>query len=350
MSNQTVNISFPGEKLSALGDLLKSAGKIIVTTHHRPDGDAMGSSLGLFNFLEKSGHDVTVITPSEYPDFLHWLPGNNLVINFESNAAKCVELLSEADLIFCLDFNAFGRVEKMSAALESSKAKKVLIDHHLHPDNSFAISFSYPAAASTAEIIHDLIVALGKGERISKDVAECLYCGIMTDTNSFRYASMKAGTHRIIANLMEAGAENYRIHERVYDNSSENRMRLLGYCLYEKLTVLRQYNTAYISLTEEEANRFDFKTGDTEGIVNYALGISGVIVGVFFHERDGAVKISFRSKGDFSVQELSTKYFGGGGHKNASGGYSKEPLETVIKKFLEILPLYNAQLNKNENS
>ncbi len=352
MSDQSINLSIPGEKLKTLSSILESAGEIIITTHHRPDGDAMGSSLGLYNFLKNSGHNVTVITPSDYPDFLFWLPGNESVINYEANQTICEEKLSKADVIFCLDFNTFSRVDKMSASLEASKAKKILIDHHLHPDERFELVFSYTSAASTAEIVYDLIAAMGKRDQIDKDIAECLYCGIMTDTNSFRYSSMKAGTHRIIADLIEKGAENYKIHERVYDNSTESRMRLLGYSLNEKLKVLPEYHTAYIVLTEKEVNRFNFKAGDTEGLVNYALGISGVILGVFFHERDGAVKISFRSKGDFSVQELSSKYFAGGGHKNASGGYSKEPIDAVVKKFLELLPSYSAQLKRtsdNEN-
>jgi phosphoesterase RecJ-like protein len=349
LPDQSINISFSKDDLTGLETLLSASKKIVITTHHRPDGDAMGSSLGLYNFLKKQSFDVTVITPSDYPDFLHWLPGHNNVINFEANQAASGEIISQADLLFCLDFNSFSRVEKMAALLEQSDAKKILIDHHLFPDDKFEIAFSYTSAASTSEIVYDLIAALGKKNLIGREIAECLYCGIMTDTNSFRYSSMKAGTHRIIADLMDSGAVNYRIHERVYDNSSESRMRLLGYSLYEKLTVLREYNTAYIALTSDDLNKFDFKSGDTEGIVNYALGISGIVLGVLFLERDGGVKISFRSKGDFSVQEMSSKYFSGGGHKNASGGFSASPLNDVVKKFVELLPLYKEQLKKNEN-
>jgi bifunctional oligoribonuclease and PAP phosphatase NrnA len=303
----------------------------------------------LFNYLKKHLHQVSVIVPSEYPDFLYWLPGNALVLNYEKEPSTSEQLIAEAEIIFCLDFNDIKRVEKLAPAINTSTAKKILIDHHLDPQNVFDISFSYSDAGSTCEIVYDLISALGDRNLIDKEIASCLYCGIMTDTNSFRYSSMKAVTHRTIAELMDAGAVNYKIHELVYDNSTESRMRLLGYSLYEKLTVLREYNTAYIALTEEEINRFDFKSGDTEGIVNYALGMSGIILGVFFSEREGMVKISFRSKGDFSVQELSSAYFGGGGHKNASGGFSREPLEKVIKKFLEILPLYKRQLKNDKD-
>ena len=324
--------------------LLSTPSRIIITTHHRPDGDAMGSSLGLYNYLIKKGHEVQVITPSEYPDFLYWLPGNDKVLNYENSPAECDKFLKSAVIIFCLDFNWIKRVEKMEVSLRNSGAKKILIDHHLDPENAFDLSFSFNDACSTCEIVYDFIVALNDEALIDKKIAECLYCGIMTDTNSFRFASMKANTHRIVAKLMEAGAENYRIHELVYDNSNESRLRLLGYVLLEKLVVIKELNTAYIALSEKELTKFNFKTGDTEGFVNYALSIFGIRLAVFFSERDGSIKISFRSKNDFSVKELSTKYFNGGGHKNASGGYSIEPLETTVNKFLEILPLYRDQL------
>jgi phosphoesterase RecJ-like protein len=344
LPDQSINISFPKKDLDALDRILSTSHKIIITTHHRPDGDAMGSSLGLYNFLNNQSYDVTVITPSDYPDFLYWLPGHSSVINFEANPSRCEEMFMGADVIFCLDFNSFGRVDKMAAMLEKSNAKKILIDHHLFPDDRFELAFSYPSAASTAEIVYDIIAASGKKDLIDRNIADCLYCGIMTDTNSFRYSSMKAGTHRIIADLMESGAVNYKIHEKVYDNSTESRMRLLGYSLYEKLKVLPEYRTAYISLTDTELDRFNFKSGDTEGIVNYALGISNIVLGVFFLERDGGVKISFRSKGNFSVQEMSSQHFAGGGHKNASGGFSNAPIEQAVQKFLDLLPNYKSKL------
>ncbi len=332
--------------MDAVSSLLSSPSEIVITTHHRPDGDAMGSSLGFYNYLIKKGHNVQVITPSEYPDFLFWLPGNNKVLNYENFQSESDNFIKHADLIFCLDFNWINRVEKMEGSLKNSKAKKILIDHHLDPENVFEFIFSYSDACSTCELIYDFIVAMNDVNLIDKSIAECLYCGIMTDTNSFRYSSMKARTHRIIANLIDAGAENYKIHERVYDNSNETRTRLLGYALYEKLVVLKEFNTAYIFLSEEELKRFDFKSGDTEGVVNFALGIEGIRLAAFFSERDGAIKISFRSKNDFSVKELSSKYFGGGGHRNASGGYSIESLDATVKKFLNILPSYKKQLTR----
>ncbi|HRH65684.1 MAG TPA: bifunctional oligoribonuclease/PAP phosphatase NrnA, partial [Bacteroidia bacterium] len=304
-----MNTRFPNSETGPLWEFLELPRNIVITTHHRPDGDAMGSSLGLFNFLKLLGHTVVVITPSDYPEFLHWLPGHELVIDFETEKDKSKNLIRDAELIFCLDFNWLSRVEGMEQLLRDSMCKKVLIDHHLNPEPVFDYTFSYPEACSTCELIFQFIDAAGGSNRMNKSIAECLYCGIMTDTHSFRYESMKADTHRVIAKLMEAGAVNYRIHEQVYDTSSENRLRLLGYSLKEKLIVLNEYNTAYISLSEAELRMFNFKSGDTEGLVNYALSIGGVRLAAFFSERDGMIKISFRSKADFSVQELASKYF-----------------------------------------
>ena len=339
-----MNSRFPIHDTESLWKFLELPRKILITTHHRPDGDAMGSSLGLYNYLIKKGHTVDVVTPSEYPDFLHWLPGHEFVLNFEADSTIAFKKIETADIIFCLDFNWLSRVEGLESVLRESVTMKVLIDHHLNPEPVFNFTFSYPDACSTCELVFDFITAAGDQHLIDKSIAECLYCGIMTDTNSFRYASMTADTHRTIAKLMEAGAVNYRIHEQVYDHSTENRLRLLGYSLKEKLIVLNEYRTAYISLSEAELKMFNFKTGDTEGLVNYALSIEGIKMAAFFSERDGMIKISFRSKDDFSVQELSSKYFEGGGHRNASGGRSLLPLEETVNRFLEILPFYKSKL------
>lgn len=335
---------FSGLQLNAVKDLLSSPRNVVITTHHRPDGDAMGSSLGLYNYLILRNHKVSVITPSDYPDFLNWLPSNDKVINFETGRQESERLIKQADLIFCLDFNWLSRIESMEPVVRQSPARKIMIDHHLDPEDAYDHTFSYPDACSTSELIYQFIVALGDATMISKSIAECLYCGIMTDTNSFRYSSMKADTHRIIAALMEAGAENYKIHERIYDHNTENRLRLLGYSLKDKLMVLPEFNTAYLALSENEMKGFNFKSGDTEGFVNYALSIDGIKLAAFFSERDGMVKISFRSKGDFSVKELSSKYFEGGGHRNASGGRSLLSLDETVSRFLSILPEYQTEL------
>ncbi len=324
--------------------LLREKKKIVITTHHRPDGDAIGSSLGLYNYLIQKNHDVNVIVPSDYPAFLKWMQGNDVVINYEAAVAKSDQLISEAELIFCLDFNDMRRVEKMEKSVRESKAVKVLIDHHLNPENSFDHSYSFPDSCATSELIYEFMIAMDDRPLLNKNVAECLYTGIMTDTASFRFASMKADTHRTVAKLMEAGAVNYKIHELVYDTNTEDRLRLLGHCLNDKLVVLREFNTAYISLSEEELNKYHFETGDTEGIVNYALSINNVKLAAFFSDRDGLIKISFRSKDDFPANQLSQKHFEGGGHKNAAGGKSNLTLEETIQKFIQLLPEYKAQL------
>ncbi len=344
-AENSIPLRYNDSQKVAIRKILSVPSQIVITTHYRPDGDAMGSSLGLYNYLKKKGHRVNVIVPSEYPDFLSWLPGSADVLNYETSKEAGDILIGNAEIIFCLDFNWLNRIEQMEGAVRASKAKRILIDHHLDPEDAFDISISYQDVSSTCELIFDFILAMDDVKSIDKEIAECIYCGIMTDTNSFRYTSMKARTHRIVAGLIEAGAENHFIHELVYDNSSESRLRLLGHSLLNKLVVLREFNTAYISLSEAELIKFDFKSGDTEGFVNAALGITGIRLALFFSEKDGMVKISFRSKKDFSVKELSSKYFNGGGHKNASGGSSKDTLENTIKKFVEILPLYKTQLS-----
>lgn len=340
-----MSISFPVDKVREVASLLESASPIAIITHHRPDGDAMGSSLGLYNFLIKKGLKATVIVPSDYPDFLHWLPGHNQIVNYDRQPDKSASLLREAGLIFCLDFNYMNRVEGLESSLRTSPGKKVLIDHHLEPEEGYDILFSFSDACSTAEIIYGFIDALGDLNLLGREIAECLYCGIMTDTNSFRYETMTADTHRIIAKLLDAGARNYKIHELVYDNSTENRIRLLGHALKDKLIVLQEYRTAYISLSEDELDTYNFQTGDTEGIVNYALSIRGIRLAAFFTERNGLVKISFRSRDGFNVKELASKHFEGGGHKYAAGGKSDLSLQDTIAKFLDLLPVYKPGLN-----
>lgn len=320
--------------------------KIVITTHHRPDGDAMGSSLGLYNYLVQKHQHVSVIVPSDYPEFLKWMPNTEVVIDYESQSADADKKIADADIIFCLDFNNLKRLETMQGAVRSSNAIKILIDHHLQPEEIFHHSFSYPDACSTCELIFQFIVGMDDRMTITKDVAECLYTGIMTDTQSFRFDSMTADVHRIVAKLMECGAVNYKIHERVYDTNTESRMRLLGAALKDRLVVLPEYHTAYIALTQEELDRYHYQRGDTEGFVNQALGIEGIVMAAFFSPKDADIKISFRSKNDFSVQELSSKHFQGGGHKHASGGRSRLSLDETVKKFVSILPEYKDSLDE----
>ncbi len=325
-------------EIAFLKDFLAVPKNIVITTHFKPDGDALGSSLGLYNFLLQENHKVAVIAPSDYPDFLNWMEGNDQVINFQLQADAARECLKKADLIFCLDFNDASRVEQLGDLLLASGAVKVLIDHHLDPKDFCQYTFSFPAAAATCELVYYFMEALGHHGFMNRAIAECLYTGIMTDTGSFRFPSMSASLHRVIASLLEAGARHSMIHELIYDSFRENRLRLLGFCISEKMVVLPRFRTAYIAVNEDELNRFKFQTGDTEGVVNYPLGISGIVLSAFFSEKQGMVKISFRSKEGFSVKELAENHFSGGGHQAAAGGKSFESLQQTVDKFIALLP------------
>jgi bifunctional oligoribonuclease and PAP phosphatase NrnA len=337
--------SFDQKSIREINILLAVPRKIVITTHHKPDGDAIGSSLALYNFLIRQNHQVTVVTPSEYPDFLQWMPGNGTVVNSDTAGGKAMKLIADAEVIFCLDFNAPSRLEKLGEPVKNSTAVKILIDHHLDPEDFCNYNFSFPNSCATCELVYYFIQSLNSNSDISKEIAECLYTGIMTDTGSFRFSSMTSDTHRIIANLMQAGASNFEIHEQVYDNFTLDRTRFLGHCLKYKLVVLPEYRTAYIAVTKEELKEYNHQSGDTEGIVNYALGIKGVRLAAFFCERDNLVKISFRSKDEFSVKELAQSHFSGGGHRNAAGGRTHISLPETVKKFLDLLPGLKEELN-----
>ena len=333
------------ENALKLKNLITNPKQVVITTHRGPDGDAMGSSLAMFHFLKKLGHNVTVITPNKYADFLHWIPGNSEVIIYEENEEKAQQIISKADLFFLLDFNHIGRVSDLGNFITSSKAQKVLIDHHQNPDTSMAnIIFSDTKACSTAQLVYDIMNAMELESYIDKNIAECLYVGIMTDTGSFKFSSTTSKTHKIIAKLIDAGADNAKIHDLVYDCSSSNRIKLLGYCLDKKLLLYPENNSAIISLNAEELEKFKFKNGDTEGFINYALGIKGIKFATFIVEKEGIVKLSLRSKGNFKVNEIASKYFNGGGHTNASGGSSQLSVNETIKKVEEIINNYKEKI------
>lgn len=333
------------KKINELKQLLLEKKNIVITVHRGPDGDAMGSALGFYNILIQLGHNVDVITPNDYASFLHWLPGNNKVVVFTEQEEKAKEITEKSDLIFLLDFSQIGRLDTYAEVVQNSTAKKVIIDHHREPDLSIAdILFSDVLASATAQMVFEIIDLLGHKNLINKEVAECLYTGIMTDTGSFKYSSTTEKTHHIIAELIGKGAENSRIHDLVYDNFSEDRVKLLGYCLNQKLQIFKENKSAIISLNAEELKKFNFQKGDTEGIVNYALTIEDVIFAVFITEKQGLVKLSLRSKGDFKVNEIAKKYFSGGGHMNAAGGISDVSVELTIEKLKEIFNEYKTQL------
>ena len=330
------------EKIKLLKALISEKKNIVITVHRGPDGDAMGSALGLYNVLVQLGHIVTVITPNDYASFLYWLPGNEKVIVFTEDKEKAKQITTDTDLIFLLDFNQIGRLDDYGDIVQNSSAKKVMIDHHQEPDEHISdILFSDVTACSTAQIVFEIIKELGYKNLINKDVAECLYTGIMTDTGSFKYSSTTATTHHIIAKLIDAGAENAKIHDLIYDNSSADRIKLLGFCLNEKLLLYPENNAAIISLSAEELKQFNFKKGDTEGFVNYCLAIEGITFAVFITEKEGIVKLSLRSKGNVNVNTIAKEYFQGGGHRNASGGIS----QVSVNKTITILETIINNLN-----
>lgn len=305
----------------------------------------MGSSLGLYNYLIQQGHHAKVVSPTDYPEFLWWMPGNEEVIIYTEQKEQAAQLVAEAELIFCLDFNTLTRINELGELVRQSSAVKVMIDHHLEPEDFDDYRYWNINACATAQLVYSFIIdELKRPDLINADVATCLYTGIMTDSGSFRFPNTTASVHRIVAGLIEAGAVNWRIHELVYSSSSENRLRFLGHCLTNKLEVLPEFNTAIISVTHRELEQFDIITGDTEGIVNYALSITGIRLAAFIVERPDRVKLSLRSKGEFPANEICKKYFSGGGHRNAAGGHSEESLPQVIDKLKHILPEYKTLL------
>ncbi len=322
----------------------QSGVKVVITTHHKPDADALGSSLGLYNFLLQLGVHADVLSPTDYGDFLKWLPGENKVINYEWEEEKGNKLVAEADLIFCLDFNALKRINQLGDKVKESKAKKVMIDHHLEPEPFFDYQLHTVEASSTCELIFTFIELLGSVNLINKDIASCLYAGIMTDTASFKHSSTYPTTHRVAAVLLEKGAVPNLINEEIYDNYSLNRMRFIGYCLNEKLKIIPEYHTALICVTADELKRFNITTGDSEGLVNYGLSIKGIKLSVLIIDRTVLRKMSFRAKGNFPANEFARKFFKGGGHFSAAGGESTEPIEKVEEQFLEAIKTYQAIL------
>jgi bifunctional oligoribonuclease and PAP phosphatase NrnA len=332
-------------ELSRVQELLNEPRHIVITTHHKPDGDAMGSSLGLYNYLIQKGHQVRVITPTDYPAFLQWLPNNPEVIIYTDKPAESEQLIAAADIIFCLDFNALARINEMGNFVRQAAAVKIMIDHHLEPEGFDDFRHWSINACASAQLVYDFIVNLMDDKPlINKDVATCLYTGIMTDSGSFRFPNTTAEVHHIVADLIGCGAENSRIHQMVYDNFSENRLRFLGHCLINKLEVFTEFNSALITVNKDDLEKFKITTGDTEGVVNYALSINGIRLAALIVERKDRVKLSLRSTGDFPANEICKKYFNGGGHRNAAGGFSDENLEDTILKFKAILPEYKPLL------
>ncbi len=337
------------EQIVELQSLLQNPKDIVITVHRGPDGDALGSALALYSVLTQSGHSVTVISPNNYASFLYWMKGNEDIVVFSDQEEKAIDITNNADLIFLLDFNNLSRIGEYTEVVRESSAKKIMIDHHQDPDFDAAdIVISDTKYCSTSQLLFEVIESLGHKHLINKDVAECLYTGIMTDTGSFKFSSVTSRTHRVVAQLLDAGADNAKVHDLIYDNYSTERTRLLGYCLNNKMQIFQDLNSAVLSLSEEELKRFNFKKGDTEGFVNYALAIKGIIFAVFITEKEGLVKLSLRSKGGFKVNEIAKKYFSGGGHMNAAGGISDLSLEGTIEKVISIFKKYKNELITNK--
>lgn len=325
--------------------LLQSERNMVVTMHQKPDGDAMGAALALYHFLKSLGNNVTVISPTNWAKFLDWMPGCETVIDYELNTQKCTALVNDADIIFCLDFNSMHRTKKMETLLLGAKGVKALIDHHEQPmEEHFDYGISNITKSSTCEMIYDFIVNSPFADKLDLDMAACIYTGIMTDTGSFRFSITSDQTHKAVAHLKELGLEHSIIHENIYDNFLENRLRFIGNALLKRLEVMYEYNTAVMAIPKHDLLKYQIQTGDTEGLVNYLLTIEGIKLGALLIDRAEERKWSFRSKGDFDVNELARNHFEGGGHKNAAGGRSSESFETNIIKFKEVIKQYEYQL------
>lgn len=317
---------------------------IIITTHHKPDGDALGSSLGLHNFFKEQGYNSTVISPTDYPSFLNWMPGETEVINFEKQENKALEILKNGHIIFCLDFNDLKRINELGKHVAELPLIKVLIDHHQEPEGFDDFRLWTTKAGSTAQLVFEFISEWKGKDKISQKSADCLYAGIMTDTGSFRFDSVTAETHRITADLIELGARNALIHQLIYDQFTHDRLRFIGFCLYEKLHIIKQYNTALMYISKEELAKFNIQTGDTEGLVNYGLSIEGIELSALIIDRTKLVKMSFRGKGKFPCNKFAKEYFEGGGHFSAAGGQSTDTLENTVNKFRSSLENYKEYL------
>ncbi len=328
---------------------ITQAQQIVITTHQNPDGDAIGSSLGLYWFLKNLNKDVTVIVPNEIPPYLHWLEGIDDIMIFENGQIDAIRKISAANLIFCLDYNALSRVKIMANYLKHSNAFKVLIDHHPDPEEeNFDLIFSETSASSTAELLFTIVNYINKSfdlQLINKTIAKAIYTGILTDTGGFRHAVEHKGVFETTAKLVEFGVNAQVINKRIFDSFSENRLRLLGFCLSERLMVIPEYATAIIYLKKEDLKKYDYKVGDTEGVVNYGLSIKGINFALLLIEKKDEIKLSLRSKVNFSVNQFARNHFNGGGHDRAAGGTSKKSMEDTINTIKTLLPDYEETLN-----
>lgn len=324
-----------------IGQKIAKANRILITSHTNPDGDAIGSCLGLYHYFKNHyAADCKVLIPNKYPVFYDWMPGVEEIVIYSGNKDAGKILINTADLIFILDYNSYGRVEVFEKEMHNSKATKIMIDHHPKPEKYFDYSISDTSVSSTAELIYKFLNGLKNKPGINLQASECIYTGIMTDTGSFSYLCNNPETYLVTSDLIKNGVDGERIHRLVYDTYSEDRLRLLGFSINERLVVINEFNTAYIYLSSDDMKKFKFREGDTEGFVNYPLSIKEVNFAAFFREFADKIRISFRSKADFAVNSFAKNHFKGGGHKNASGGDSYDNLEDTLSKFEALLPQY----------
>ena len=326
------------EDILAIQNLLATPKKIAIIPHRSPDGDAMGSTLALYHFLLKLNHKPIVISPNDFPNFLAWLPSSETVLIYENNKENCTKILNEAELVFTLDFNALHRTGEMEQVLNKLSAPMIMIDHHQKPDMYATVTYTDTSIGSTCEMIYNLISFLDKKALLDKTIATCIYTGITTDSGSFRFPSTTSTTHRIVAELIDLGIDNSEIHNLLFDDNSANRLQLLGRAL-QNIKVFPEYKTSYITLSQKELDEFHYQKGDTEGIVNYGLSIKGILFSAIFieHRDENIIKISFRSQGNFDVNQFAREHFNGGGHINAAGGKSNESMKATTNKFEDLI-------------
>jgi bifunctional oligoribonuclease and PAP phosphatase NrnA len=335
------------QKVHDVTTLIENAQQISIVTHISPDGDAMGSSLGLCQFLLSQGKKVTVIVPNRFADFLAWMPSTDSILVYDEMKEQTEAVLNSSDLLFALDFNTLTRIGALNKVVKELACNKILIDHHRDPDDFCQLVLSYPKIASTSELVFRLIYAMGFFPQMTLSCAECLYSGMMTDTGAFSFNSNDPEVYLIIHELLKKGVDKDAIYSKVYNNYSVDRMRFMGYVLSEKMEIFPEYHTAIVALSKAELARFNYKEGDTEGFVNIPLSIKGIVFSVFIKESKDMVKLSFRSRGSFPVNKLAAALFNGGGHINASGGESYKSLEDTVKKLKAALPSYKKELEES---
>lgn len=339
-------MNFQQGNIQQLKDILANPKRIAIITHRNPDGDALGSSLGWKFYLEKKGHQVSFVSPTAYTSNLGWIPGTDTIIVCENGKGwkQCERAMNEAELIFCLDFNALTRLENMGELVAKAPAPKVMIDHHRQPEDFSRITFSDITYCSTAEMIADIISDLGDEDLIDATIAECLYVGLATDNGFFQFNNTTPNAHKVAALLLSKGARPDYVSEKINNIFRETRLRFFGYCLHNKLKLVNDGKVAYMMLSQAEIKQFNLQGGDSEGLVNYPFKIEGVVMSAYFSEEPDRIKISFRSRGNVDVNTFARTFFEGGGHRNAAGGKSTIGLEETEKKFLESLPAIDLTL------